>query len=228
MEDILVSRYSTRNLRSIGAFAAIGVISLTVSATAAPPDSLQSFVQENIDKGYRLLNDNSLTEAQRDHQFRNFMLSLMDTSRIGRFTLGPYANSASPAELAAFETAFAGYAVAVYELRLGEFRDAKIRVTGSSELSADDTVINAELSGPSLPNASDPIQLGFRVRKSAEGHSVITDMEIEGVWLALLERADFTGFLQQHGGSVAALSEHLRSEADQINAETSALTSTAQ
>jgi phospholipid transport system substrate-binding protein len=212
---------SVRRFRSLTAIAAICLVSLTAPAAAAPSNSLQSFVQENIDKGYQLLNNDSLSEAQRNIQFRTFMLSLMDTQRIGRFTLGAYANSASPADLAAFETAFAGYAVAVYQSRLGQFKDVKIRVTGLTQLAPDDAVVNADLSGPSLRNPADPIHVGFRIRKAADGHPVITDMAVEGIWLALWERADFTAFLQQHGGSVAALTGHLRSQADQINADPS-------
>jgi ABC-type transporter MlaC component len=56
--------------------------------------------------------------------------------------------------------------------------------------------------------------------QAPDGHPVITDTAAEGIWLALWERAGFTAFLQQHGGSVAALTEHLRSQADQINADT--------
>jgi phospholipid transport system substrate-binding protein len=212
---------SVRRFRSLTAIAAICLVSLTAPAAPAPSNSLQSFVQENIDKGYQLLNNDSLSEAQRNSEFRTFMLSLMDTQRIGRFTLGAYANSASPADLAAFEQAFAGYAVAVYQSRLAQFKDVKIRVTGLTQLAPDDAVVNADLSGPSLPNPADPIHVGFRIRQAADGHPVMTDMAVEGIWLALWERADFTAFLQQHGGSVAALTGHLRSQADQINADTS-------
>ena len=63
------------------------------------------------------------------------------------------------------------------------------------------------------------IRVGFRVRKTSDGRSIITDMQVEGIWLALSERSDFTGFLQQHGGSVAALTDHLRAQADQVRAE---------
>ena len=209
------------NFRFIGAIGAFLLLSLAwptaVQAAAQPATSVQAFVQENIDKGYSLLNDDALSDAQRNSQFRTFMLSLMDTRRIGRFTLGPYANSASPADLAAFEKAFSNYAVAMYQARLSQFKHVKVRVTGETQLAPDDVVVNAELSGPSLPNPAYPIRAGFRIRKTEDGHPVITDMEVEGVWLALWERADFMGFLQQHGGSVAALTEHLRSQTGPIS-----------
>jgi len=47
-------------------------------------------------------------------------------------------------------------------------------------------------------------------------------MQVEGVWLALSQRSDFTSFLQQHGGSVAALTDHLHMQAQQIHADVTA------
>jgi phospholipid transport system substrate-binding protein len=214
-------RLSGRTLRALIAISVISLAPFAIPATTAAAESLQSFVQQNIDKGYALLNNETLTDAQRSAQFRGLMLSLMDTQRVGRFTLGPYANTASPADMAAFEKAFADYAVAVYQSRIGLYKGAKIHVTGTNQLAADDAVVNAELTGPSLPNPNDPIRVGFRIRNAADGHHVITDMEVEGVWVALWERADFTSFLQQHNGSVAALTEHLRSQTQLVNGETS-------
>ena len=97
----MLLRSSTRNFRVFGALGALFLFSTSSPVTAQPSNAVQSFVQENIDKGYALLNNDALSEAQRNNQFRGFMLSLMDTRRVGRFTLGPYANSASPADLAA-------------------------------------------------------------------------------------------------------------------------------
>ena len=70
-----------------------------------------------------------------------------------------------------------------------------------------------------VDDPNDPIRVGFRIRNAADGRRVITDMEVEGVWLALWERADFTSFLQQHGGKIGALTDNLRAQAQQISAD---------
>ena len=193
--------------------------SAAASAGTVHQSAAEEFVQKNIDAAYAVLGDPTLTPAERDARFRSFILSLMDTGRIGRFTLGRYANSASPAAVADFQKAFADYAVAVYESRLSEFKDLRIRVTGSAVLGQDDTVVAASASGPGLPNPANPVRLGFRVRTNPDGRLIVTDMDVEGIWLALWERADFTSFLQQHGGNVAELAQHLRSEADQLTGQ---------
>ena len=209
-----------RSVQSRGSIALTAVCLFQVHAAfsgTAPQSAAEAFIQNNIDNAYAVLGNPSLSPAERDARFRSFMLSLMDTGRIGRFTLGPYANSASPADVADFEKAFTDYAIAVYESRLSEFKDLKMRVTGSAVLGKDDTVVAAFASGPELPDPAKPVRIGFRVRTDSNGRLIVTDMDVEGIWLALWERADFTSFLQQHGGNVGELARHLRSEADQLS-----------
>lgn len=201
------------NTRGSIALAAFCLLSFpAASADTTHKRAAEAFVQKNIDNAYAVLGNPSLSPDERDARFRSFVLSLMDTGRIGRFTLGRYANSASPAAIADFERAFADYAVAVYESRLSEFKDLQMHVTGSAVLGKDDIVVAAIASGPELPNPAKPVRVGFRVRTNSNGHFVVIDIDVEGIWLALWERADFTSFLHQHGGDVAELTRHLRSE----------------
>jgi ABC-type transporter MlaC component len=46
----------------------------------------------------------------------------------------------------------------------------------------------------------------------------MTDMQFEGIWLAISERADFTAFLQQHDGDISALTGSLRSKTQTLSA----------
>jgi phospholipid transport system substrate-binding protein len=190
------------------------------SAFAQTGNAAEAFVQQNVDRGYQILNNRGLSGEQRRNQFRDFLTTLTDLHRIGMFTLGQYANSASPADLQAFDRAFTDYAVAVYESRLGKYTGQTLKVTGSVPRAADDIVVNAIVVNPQAGSTQEPIKVAFRVRKTADGKPIITDMEVEGIWLALSERSDFTGFLQQHGGSVAALTDHLRAQADQVRSDT--------
>jgi len=194
----------------------VAIIFSAPVAFAAAASPAETFVQQNIDKGYAILNA-SLSDDQRRAQFRTFMLGLTDTRRIGMFTLGQYATGASKADLDKFTDAFIDYAVAVYESRLSKYKGQTLKVTGSSERAADDIVVNADVVNPNSSNGQ-PFKVGFRVRKTSDGHPIITDMQVEGVWLALSQRSDFTGFLQQHGGSLAALTENLHTQAQQIHA----------
>jgi phospholipid transport system substrate-binding protein len=189
----------------------VAIAMLSASALRAAPaaNPAEAFVQENIEKGYDILNSTTLGEDQRRSQFRDFMLSLTDARRIGMFTLGQYANSASKEDLEAFIDAFSEYAVAVYESRLSKYKGQTLKVTGSVQRAADDVVVNTDVVNPGMPNAQ-PLKAAFRVRKTSDGRPIVTDIQVEGVWLALSQRSDFTGFLQQHGGRLPELTTDLQ------------------
>jgi phospholipid transport system substrate-binding protein len=183
------------------------------SKAGAAANPAEAFVQENIEKGYSILNSTTLSAEQRRAQFRDFMLSLTDARRIGMFTLGPYANGASKEDIESFIDAFSDYAVAVYESRLSKYKGQTLRVTGSVQRAADDVVVNTDVVNPAMPNAQ-PLRAAFRVRKTSDGRPIVTDIQVEGVWLALSQRSDFTGFLQQHGGRIADLTADLKRQAE--------------
>jgi len=189
--------------------AVIAMLSASELRAAPAADPAEAFVQENIEKGYAVLNSTTLSDEQRRAQFRDFMLSLTDARRIGMFTLGQYANSASKEDIEAFINAFSEYAVAVYESRLSKYKGQTLKVTGSVQSAADDVVVNTDVVNPGTPNAQ-PLKAAFRVRKTSDGRSIVTDIQVEGVWLALSQRSDFTGFLQQHGGRLPDLTTDLQ------------------
>jgi ABC-type transporter MlaC component len=56
------------------------------------------------------------------------------------------------------------------------------------------------------------------VRRAKSGGTIITDLEIEGAWLAITQRAEFIAYLERHGGDVAELAMELEERAARIRA----------
>jgi phospholipid transport system substrate-binding protein len=191
------------------AFTAKAAQPAMASTLPAAVNTAEGFVQQSIDRGYVILKDAKITEAQRQAQFHDFLLGLMDARRIGMFTLGQYANTASKTDIEAFVPAFADFTAAVYETRLIKYKEQLLKVIGSSARAADDVVVNCNVTDPAQPSAP-PYKVSFRIRKSADGNFIVTDMNIEGIWQTLSQRADFTGFLQQHGGRLGDLVNDLK------------------
>ena len=91
-------------------------------------ETAENFIQESIGRGYEILNSTTLSDEERSAQFRSYMLVLTDMRRIALFTLGQYANRASPIETDSFVEAFTDYAVAVYEVRLSKYKAQTLTV----------------------------------------------------------------------------------------------------
>ena len=189
------------------------------AALQAPPahaaSPAESFIQQNIDKGYAMLSDTSLTPQKRAENFRTLLGGIMDGKRVAVFTLGPYTRSASGAQVDAFSDAFLDFVIAVLQHDIAGNPGEKLVVTGSVVRAPDDIIVTAKLLGSPRANGA-PINMGFRVRKDAKGADTLVDLQVEGVSMALAQRSDFSAWLQQHDGDVAGLTRELESRAVQF------------
>src|ERR1700743_2001762 len=102
-----------------GAFLAASFALAAAPAMAASPP--EEFIEANVNRGLQILNNDGLSKEQKLTQFRSFLLTLTDLKRIAVYTLGPVKNTASPADVAAFEDAFREYAFAVYETEFPDY-----------------------------------------------------------------------------------------------------------
>jgi phospholipid transport system substrate-binding protein len=206
MSRFLNRRQIVTSASTIALATAVFGMSVFTAPDAFAANAAESFVQTNIDKGYAILNS-TVPDQQRRGQFRDFLLNLTDLRRIAVFTLGQYARGASPADENAFVDAFRNYAVAVYDSRLSKYKGQSMKVTSSTERAPDDVIVNCQVTSP---QGGQPINAAFRVRTSDTGKLIVTDLQVEGVWLAISERDEFTAYLEQNGGSIRKLTDHLQ------------------
>lgn len=178
----------------------------------------ESLVQDTVQKGYAILNDETLDRELRAEQFHMLLSGIMDSKRLAIFTLGPFARSATAAQVDEFSEAFADFVACLIQHKLAGNPGESIIVTGSIVRAPDDVIVTAKLTGSSRSNGQ-PINMGFRIRKAPNGRDAIVDLQVEGVSMALAQRSDFTSWLQQHNGDIAALAGELRARTRQLRDE---------
>jgi phospholipid transport system substrate-binding protein len=179
---------------------------LTARPAAAAQTVAESFVDENIHKGLDILRDRKLNTVQRRDQFETLLLGLVDVRRIGLFTLGQYRRTAPPEDIDAFVNAFKNYAAAAYQSYFAKYTDQTLKVTGSTERSPTDFIVQTQLIDPS--SSQQPAEVDFRVRTDT-GKPVLVDVAYQGIWLSLEERDQFVAFLGQNNGNIRSLIAHL-------------------
>lgn len=178
------------------------------AAPALAADPAETFVAENIAKGMAIINNKALTKVQRRDQFEQFLLGITDMKRIADFTLGRYRASASPADLAAFEAAFQGFAVAKYQSYFNSYAGQTLKVTGSTMVAPTDYRVKTELVDPGDKSGKTPLEVVFRVRTD-RGKPVVTDIAVADAFLAVAQQAEFLGFLGQNNGNIKLLIAHI-------------------
>jgi phospholipid transport system substrate-binding protein len=198
---------------ALGLLAAF-LLALVATPSARAASDVESFVQQNITQGLSILNNSSLSDSQRRDKFRAFILQLTDMKRIALFTLGRYQRGASQKDVDGFVAAFTDYANAVYESHLSKYKGQGMKVVGSVPRSPTDTIVNVQVVDPSV---NQPINAAFRVLTDS-GKPLVVDVQVEGVWLAIDQRDQFAGYLQQNGGNIPLLSTYLEQQAQAIRA----------
>ena len=195
--------------------AAMAMVPLVRSAQAATP--VETFVQGGIDQGIAVLQNKTLSDAERRAQVRALLFRLIDAKKIGLFALGAAGANASHADLDAYLDAFKAFTIASYESRLSGYDGQALKITASMERAPGDYVVTATLIDPSDPQDTSPMQVVFRVLDEG-GKFALVDASIAGVWMGLAQRDDFGSFLAQHGESVSALTAHLNAMTAQLSA----------
>ena len=187
----------------------LGLLTLIFSpGYAAAP--VETFVQQNIDRGIALMNDKSLSDADRRAKLTALLTELLDTKKMALFMLGGAREQAAAADLDTYADAYRAFTIAGYEAQLDGYGGQSLKVTGSAERAPGDWIVNAVVVDPSAPNDPNPLPVGFRVEDEGAGKFAIVDAGIAGIWLGLAQRSEFGGYLGQHGNSVPALTSHLQ------------------
>jgi phospholipid transport system substrate-binding protein len=197
-----------RTLLLAGAAGALAVSSLPVFAA----NPAETFVSQNIQRGFDLLNAPGASVAERKARFADFVIGLTDMRRVAVFLLGRYAATAAPADVDAYVAAYQAYVQAVYQSYFALYAGQNLRVIDSRERAPNDYVVRTNVTGGN----SAPLEINFRVRTDG-AKPVLVDLGIAGIWLAIAQREEFGAVLAQSNGDVSVLSAHLRTRAAQYH-----------
>lgn len=193
--------------------AVVGAAALFAVAPASADTDAERFAQNLIDRGTAILRNTG--DPARRAKFREFILQYADARKTALFTLGAYRRGANDADVEAFIRAFQDYATAVYESRLDRYKGETLKVVGSvNNPKPGDITVNMIVADSSTPN---PLRVAFRLI-GGNGSYKFVDIQVEGIWLSVDQREQFSAFLSKNGGSVPRLTTHLQSQTQQIMA----------
>lgn len=137
-------------------------------------------------------------------QFEAIFTKYADVPTIGRSALGVAARQASPAQMAAFTTAFRGYISRKYGKRFHEFIGAQFEVEGARKVKTFYEVKTvAHLRGQA------PFEVRWHVSDKS-GRNLFFNIIIEGVNMLAAERTEIGAMLDARRGNIDALIADLK------------------
>jgi len=184
------------------------VLALTPAVAARASADLEAGKRVVADLGSEAvaaISNETLDKQQRADAFRTLLERGFDMERIARLVLGRHWHGADDAERDRYMSLFRESVVQTYVRQFDEYSGETIQVQGAREdgrYVLVDSVIRR-------PTSAD-VTVEWRMQESAGAYKVI-DVKVEGVSMAINQRAEFDAIIQRQGGTLAALNDVLES-----------------
>lgn len=172
---------------------------------ASNEEGAKAFIAGMGDRGINFLGNKSMSAEQKSSEFRKLLNDSFDMATIGRFSLGPHWNRATPAQQKEYQKLFNDMIVKVYSRRFSEYEGQKFEVATARKENDKDSMVTSYI----VPNSGPKVRVDWRVRNNKGGYKVV-DIMVEGVSMAMTQRADFGSVIQRGGGDIEALLTQLR------------------
>ncbi len=189
---------------------------LAITAMPAFADATtEEYVRTNANDVLASLNAPGLTSDERRAKFQAYMDEFTNLDAVAKFVIGKYAKRFTPEEMDAYLTTFRSYALAVYEFYFNEYRGRDVKVMGSTDRNARDSIVDTEI----IRSDGQELEVRWRVLNRGGKYQVVdVALNAEGnlIWLAIEQQAQFLSILDQNNGSVDALNAKINSMTDEL------------
>lgn len=195
------------------------ILSATMLAFTALPafadTQTEEYVRSNANDVLASLNAPGLTAAERRVQFQSYMDEFANLDAVAKFVIGKYAKRFSDEEMEAYLATFRSYALAVYEFYFNEYRGRDVKVVGSTDRNARDSIVDTEI----VRADGQELEVRWRVLNRGGKYQVVdVALNADGnlIWLAIEQQAQFLSILDQNNGSSDALIKKINSMTDEL------------
>ena len=147
------------------------------------------------------LTNQSISQEEKENQFGKLFDKNFDVPSISRFVLGKYWKQASLDQKKNFIKAFRNYVVKTYSSRFNEYSGEQLKLVNyENESNPKIFLVHTVLERQDAP----VIKVDWRIGKKKD-RFVILDIVIEGISLAVTQRSEFVGVIEQNNGSIDKL-----------------------
>lgn len=182
-------------------------------ARAESDAAAERYVEALVAQAVAILKDEEKEDAEKQQAFQMLLRENVDRRRLPAFLLGQYARLPDDAQKRAYLELLERFMARIYFVRLRDYADEPIRVTGSRvRKNGREVVVVGQIR---LRGRDEPLSLDWWLLRQGEeagdGFRVF-DVRVGGIWLAQEQRSGFASVIRQNQQSFDAFLGHLREE----------------
>jgi len=159
------------------------------------------FIQSTVNRASETLSKN-ISKQEKINELKLIAKEAVDIRGIGSYTLGSNRKNLNDNQKKKYFDLFENYFLKSFSSRLAEYTDPKIQVQSKKILNKNYTIVNSVLASTS--NRLE-IKIDWRVYTKNPDNPLIRDLIIEGLSLAVAQRAEFASILNSNDGDINAL-----------------------
>jgi phospholipid transport system substrate-binding protein len=160
-----------------------------------------AFVQSIVNKASQILSKN-ISKQEKINKLKILAEDIVDIRGIGFYSLGSARKDLNDSQKNIYLDLFESYFLKSFSSRLAEYTNPKIEVQSKKILNKNYTIVNSVLiSTPDRPE----VQIDWRIYTKNPDDPLIRDLIIEGLSLAVAQKAEFASILNSNNGDINAL-----------------------
>jgi len=161
----------------------------------------EEFVNKFADEAIIILNNNEISDNEKNDKFTNLVMSAIDLNLISQFVLSKTWKSATDDQKERYISAFKKYFINSYANKLDQYSGEKILVTGSEE-AGKYVIVDSNI----IREGTNTLKINLKWRLlNINGDIKIIDLNIEGISLVIAQREEFQSFLTNNNSDLEAL-----------------------
>ena len=201
--------------RAIATLVTLSILLISVHYASVRADDFtngaEQFIKSLADDATSSLTSETLTEKERQKQFRGLLNSYFDINGIGKWVLGRYWRKTSKNERLEYLVLFENLVVGTYANRFNKYKKEKLTVKSSSRRGKF-ALVKSQING----GKEKPIRIEWRVTRPNVNYKIF-DIVIEGVSMIRTQRSEFSSVIRRNGGKVSVLLAALRKKTTKSN-----------
>ena len=159
------------------------------------------FIQSTVNRASETLSKN-ISKQEKINELKFIAKEAVDIKGIGFYSLGSNRKNLNDIQKKKYFDLFENYFLKSFSSRLAEYTDPKIQVQSKKILNKNYTIVNSVLASTSNRLQ---IKIDWRVYTKNPDNPLIRDLIIEGLSLAVAQRAEFASILNSNDGDINAL-----------------------
>lgn len=181
-------------MKRIFSIVCIALGALFVMSASAGEKEATSYVNNVSNKVLDIMANDKMSQNEKQKKLITLFEQTVDTKWIGRFVLGRYYNTATPAQKKAYDDTYREFLIRSYVPRFKEYKGQKFELTETRKEGKSEYLVKTLITSES----DAPIRVDYRLRDVGETYK-ISDIISEGVSLINTQRSEFGSVVSREG-----------------------------